>query len=71
LVKVDIQTLSGGHLCSRIIGSSVVANENDAAIGTIDDLLVSSDAQQPFAVLSIGSFLGMETHLVVVPYETG
>jgi sporulation protein YlmC with PRC-barrel domain len=67
LVKVDVQTLSGGHRCSRIIGSSVV-NENDDAIGKIDDLLVSSDAQQPFAVLSIGGFLGMGTHLVVVPY---
>ncbi len=39
-------------------------------IGKIDDLLVSSDGKQPYAVLSIGGFLGVGTHLVVVPYET-
>ena len=26
--------------------------------------------KQPFAVLSIGGFLGMGTHLVVVPYDS-
>ncbi len=69
LVKVDIQKLSAGHRCSKIIGSSIV-NDNNDAIGKIDDLLVGSDAQQPFAVLSIGGFLGVGTHLVVVPYDS-
>jgi sporulation protein YlmC with PRC-barrel domain len=69
LVKVDSQTLLAGHRSSKVIGSAVV-NDNGDTIGKIDDLLVSSDAQQPFAVLSIGGFLGMGTHLVAVPYDS-
>ena len=38
--------------------------------GWSDDLLVSPDGKHPYAVLSIGGFLGMGTRLVVVPYET-
>ena len=54
---------------SKVIGSSVVNDANET-IGKIDDILVSSDGKQPYAVLSIGGFLGMGTHLVVVPYDT-
>ncbi|HLG88968.1 MAG TPA: PRC-barrel domain-containing protein [Alphaproteobacteria bacterium] len=68
LVKVDVQKLAAGYRASKVIGSSVV---NDAleTIGEIEDLLVSPDGKQPYAVLSIGGFLGMGTHLVVVPYD--
>ena len=69
LVKLDVQTLAAGYRASKVIGSSVV-NDAHENIGTIEDLLVSPDGKQPYAVLSIGGFLGMGTHLVVVPYET-
>lgn len=69
LAKLDVQTLAAGYRASKVIGSSVVNDANET-IGTIDDVLVSSDGKQPYAVLSIGGFLGMGTHLVVVPYDT-
>jgi hypothetical protein len=69
LVKVDVKTLAAGYRASKIIGSDVVNDANET-IGEINDVLVSSDGKQPYAVLSIGGFLGMGTHLVVVPYET-
>jgi hypothetical protein len=69
LVKVDVQKLAAGYRSSKVVGSSVVNDANET-IGKIDDLLVSSDGKQPYAVLSIGGFLGVGTHLVVVPYET-
>src|ERR1700722_17535248 len=69
LAKVDVHALSGGYRASKVVGSSVV-NEANETIGTIDDLLVSTDGKQPYAVLSIGGFLGMGTHLVVVPYAS-
>jgi len=69
LAKVDVQTLAAGYRASKVIGSSVV-NDTDEAIGKIDDILISSDGKQPYAVLSIGGFLGMGTYLVVVPYES-
>jgi hypothetical protein len=36
----------------------------------IDDLLVTRDGKEPYAVLSIGGFLGMGTHMVVVRYDS-
>src|SRR5579859_2939405 len=69
LVKLDVQTLAAGYRASKVIGSSVV-NDAQETIGEIQDLLVSSDGKQPFAVLSIGGFLGMGSHLVIVPYES-
>jgi hypothetical protein len=69
LVKLNVQQLAAGYRASKVIGSSVV-NDAQETIGEIADLLVSPDGKQPYAVLSIGGFLGMGTHLVVVPYET-
>jgi len=68
LVKIDVQKLAAGYRSSKVVGSSVVNDANET-IGTIDDLLVSRDGKQPYAVLSVGGFLGMGTRLVVVPYE--
>ena len=68
LVKVDVQKLAAGYRASKVIGSSV-HNDANETIGQIDDLLVSLDGKEPYAVLSIGGFLGMGTHLVVVPYD--
>jgi PRC-barrel domain len=68
VAKVDITKLAAGYRASKVIGSSVV-NDSNETIGTIDDLLVSPDGKDPFAVLSVGGFLGMGSHLVVVPYD--
>jgi hypothetical protein len=69
VVKVDVQKLSAGYRASKIIGSNVLNDANEA-IGKIDNLLVSPDGKTPFAVLSIGGFLGLGSHMVVVPYES-
>ena len=56
LAKVDVQKLAAGYRASKVIGSSVVNDANET-IGKIDDLLVSPDGKEPYAVLSIGGFL--------------
>jgi hypothetical protein len=66
LAKVNVQKLAAGYGASKVIGSSVTNDANET-IGKIDDLLVSPDGKEPFAVLSIGGFLGMGSHLVAVP----
>jgi len=68
LAKVDVHELSAGYRSSKVVGRSVVNDANET-IGKIDDLLVSPDGKQPYAVLSIGGFLGIGAHLVVVPYD--
>lgn len=69
LVKVDPATISTGYRASRIIGSTIV-NESDDNIGKIDDVIISQDGKNPYAVLSVGGFLGIGDHLVVVPYDS-
>ena len=69
IAKVDVQKVAAGYRASKVIGSSVL-NDAGETIGKIDDLLVTRDGKEPYAVLSIGGFLGMGTHLVVVRYDT-
>ncbi|MGD0024698.1 MAG: PRC-barrel domain-containing protein [Xanthobacteraceae bacterium] len=69
IAKVDVQKVAGGYRASKVIGSSVLNDANET-IGKIDDLLVTRDGKEPYAVLSIGGFLGMGTHLVVVRYDS-
>ena len=69
IAKVDVQKVAAGYRASKVIGNSVV-NDTNETIGKIDDLLVTRDGKEPYAVLSIGGFLGMGTHLVVVRYDS-
>jgi hypothetical protein len=68
LVKVDIAPLSTGFRASKVIGASVVNDANET-IGKIDDVIISSDGKAPFAVISVGGFLGLGSKLVVVHYD--
>jgi hypothetical protein len=68
IARVNVQKVPAGFRASKIIGSAVLddANEN---IGNVDDLLLGPSGGPPFVVLSIGGFLGMDSHYVAVPYE--
>src|SRR5450631_1000 len=68
-MKVDPQSLATGYRTSKVVGSTVV-NEANETVGTIDDLIVTPTEKVPFAVLSVGGFLGMGTKYVVVPFNT-
>ena len=69
IAKVDVQKVAAGYRASKVVGSSVLNDANET-IGKIDDLLVTRDGKEPYAVLSIGGFLGMGTHMVVVRYDS-
>ncbi len=69
LMRVDPATLATGYRTSKVVGSSVV-NEANETVGTIDDLIVTPKEKVPFAVLSVGGFLGMGTKYVVVPFSS-
>ena len=69
LMKVDPQSLATGYRTSKVVGSTVI-NEANETVGTIDDLIVTPGEKVPFAVLSVGGFLGMGTKYVVVPYSS-
>ena len=69
LMKVDPATLATGYRTSKVVGSTVV-NEANETVGTIDDLIVTPSEKVPFAVLSVGGFLGMGSKYVVVPFSS-
>ena len=68
IMKVDPATVATGYRVSKVVGSTVV-NQANETVGTIDDLIVTPSEVVPFAVLSVGGFLGMGTKYVVVPYN--
>lgn len=65
LMEVNPLTLATGYRTSKVVGSTVV-NEAGVTIGTIDDLIVTPADKVPYAVLSVGGFLGMGKKHVVV-----
>ena len=67
IMKVDPQTVATGFRASKIVGSSVVNEENET-VGSVDDLIVTPNEKAPYAVLSVGGFLGLGTKYVVVPF---
>jgi PRC-barrel domain len=69
LVRVDVRTVATGYRSSKIVGSTVV-NEANETVGKVDDLIVTPDDKVPFAILSVGGFLGVGTHLVAVPFTS-
>ena len=69
IMKVDPQTVATGYRTSKVVGSTVV-NEANETVGTIDDLIVTPTEKVPFAVLSVGGFLGMGSKYVVVPFSS-
>jgi hypothetical protein len=69
LMKVDPQTVATGYRASKLVGDTVV-NEANETVGTIDDLIVTPGGSTPYAVLSVGGFLGLGTKYVVVPFPS-
>ncbi|HLJ21956.1 MAG TPA: PRC-barrel domain-containing protein, partial [Stellaceae bacterium] len=69
LSGADMKDLGGGVRASKVIGSTVVNDQNET-VGKIDDLILSgSGAQEPVAVLSVGGFLGVGSKLVAIRYD--
>jgi sporulation protein YlmC with PRC-barrel domain len=67
-VKVDVAVVAKGHRISKLLSSNVVNDKNEK-VGTLDDVVVDRD-RNLFAVLQVGGFLGINTHLVAVPYQS-
>jgi hypothetical protein len=69
LMKVDPQTLATGYRSSKIAGSTVV-NDTNQTVGSIDDLIITPTGQAPFAILSVGGFLGIGTKYIALPFSS-
>lgn len=69
LVVVDLKPLATAYRASKLIGMPV-ANDQSDKIGSVDDFLIEHPDRVLFAVVSVGGFLGVGQHLVVVPFTS-
>lgn len=67
LVVVNVTTVAEGYRVSKLIGTDVLNDKNEA-IGSIDDIIIGKD-RVLFAILQVGGFLGIGGRLVAVSYE--
>jgi hypothetical protein len=67
LVSASVAQVQKGYRSGRLLGSNVVNDQNEK-IGMITELVLGQDYAL-FAVLEIGSLLGLDTHLVAVPIQ--
>jgi hypothetical protein len=67
LVVVDLTELRPTYSVGSLLGHRVV-NDAGEDIGRIDDLMIEDD-RLAFAVLSVGGFLGLGGHRVVVAFD--
>jgi len=68
LVIVDVHEVAEGYRASKLIGSSVVNDQNEK-IGTIEDIIIGKD-KVLFAVLQVGGFLHIGGRMVAVPFQS-
>lgn len=67
ILAIDVKVVAKGLRASMITGSYVY-NSAEENIGLIDDLMIGDDNRVEYAILSIGGFLGLGSHLVAVPF---
>jgi hypothetical protein len=68
LVVVDVHAVADGYRASKLIGSSVVNDQNEK-VGTIEDIIIGKD-KVLFAVLQVGGFLHIGGRMVAVPFQS-
>jgi len=66
LVVVDVVAVAEGYRFSKLRGQTVRNTQNET-LGELDDLIVGKD-RVLFAILEVGGFLGIGSHLIAVPY---
>jgi len=70
ITRIDPAGLVQAHRATKVIGASVV-NEQNEKVGSVDDLLIQTDGNNRvvFAVISVGGFLGVGGKNIAVPYS--
>src|SRR6202012_3093315 len=61
-------SFKGDWRASKVVGLNVYNDQNES-IGSINDLLTDKSGNIKAAVIGVGGFLGVGTHLVAVPFD--
>ena len=65
LTEVDPVVLDTGWRATDIIGA-MVYDDAGTDIGKLENMIITTSGTVPYAVVSVGGFLGMDAHHVVV-----
>jgi len=68
LLQVDVKLVATGYRVSKMIGANVL-NSTAEKIGTVSDFIIGQD-KVLFAILEVGGFLHLGSHLVAIPYSS-
>ena len=69
LVTLDVDEVARGYPANALKLRRVV-NEKGEIVGEIDDFIFGRDDEQVFAVLAVGDFVGLGSHLIAVPFRS-
>src|SRR5437660_8166461 len=67
LMVVDVHSVAEGYRASKLIGSSVVNDQNEK-IGTVEDIIIGRD-KVLYAVLQVGGLLDIGGRKVAAPFQ--
>jgi len=67
-MKLDMKMMGTGVHSSRVVGMPVM-NKSNEKVGVIDDLVMIPGDPTPYAVISVGTYVGGGTRHMVVPYS--
>ncbi len=65
LTEIDPTVLATGWRATDIIGAKVYNDAGDE-IRKLEDMIITTSGTVPYSVVSVGGFLGMDAHHVVV-----
>jgi sporulation protein YlmC with PRC-barrel domain len=65
----EITTLTHGWSAKKQILGKTVYNDQNDKVGEVDDIIVAPDKSISYAIISVGGFLGMGEHNVVIPFN--
>ena len=69
LVTLDVDEVARGYRANALKLRPVV-NDKGEIVGEIDDFIFGRDDGQVFAVLAVGDFVGLGSHLIAVPFRS-
>jgi sporulation protein YlmC with PRC-barrel domain len=62
----ETQLVATGYRASKLLQQDVY-NDMGEKVGTVDDLVISTDGNLSTAIVNVGGFLGIGKHLVAIP----
>jgi sporulation protein YlmC with PRC-barrel domain len=69
IVVVDVVAVADGYRFSELKGNDVM-NPKGETIGELDDLMFVGKDRVVFAIIEVGGFLGIGSHLIAVPFKS-